>query len=90
MRSPVRWAIIAIVLLAGGAFAFSGLDWTGWVQSWIGSLFKAVSGGAIGWAVSRHICRLDLSQIEESKRMTAGLSQSILIAGFAVAVAVGV
>lgn len=90
LTGKTRWALILVACAVAGAAAWLLMDWSGYVQGWVGSTFRAASGGAIGWAVSRYVVRLDLSAIPAEQRPLAGLSQALLIAGFAVAVAVGV
>jgi hypothetical protein len=90
LQGKTRWAIVLALCFLAGCAAWLLMDWSGYVQGWVGSTFRAASGGAIGWAVSRYVVRLDLSAIPTEQRPLAGLSQALLIAGFAVAVAVGV
>lgn len=85
-----RWLAVVIACAVLAITAWTALDWSGYVQTWIGSLARAASGGALGWAVSRYVVGLDLSTIAEDRRPVAALSQAILIAAGAIAVAVGV
>lgn len=89
VRSSTRWALVAALVIAAIGYAAVGFDWSEYVFAWVGTVFKALCGGAIGWAVSRYVCRLDISSIRPSDRPVAALSQAILIAGFANAVAAG-
>jgi|GEM_PF-5722917 len=90
-RRLIRWGLVVMVCTAAGTLAVMLFDWVGYVQSWGGAMFKATSGGALGWMVSRHVCELDLSKAGEGKdRAVAGLSQAFLIGAFAIAVASGV
>lgn len=85
-----RFALILAACALSAAGAWLLLEWSGYVQGWIGSIFRAASGGALGWAVSRFAVGLDLSELPAAQRPLAGLSQALLVAGFAIAVAVGV
>lgn len=85
-----RWLAVVGLCAALALVAWVALDWAGYVQTWVGSLARAASGGALGWAVSRYVVGLDLSTIAEDRRPVAALSQAILIAAGAIAVAVGV
>ncbi len=90
LSSRHRFMILAFICTIGALIAVGGMDWDGYVKTWIGAAFRASSGGAIGWAISRYVVRLDLSAIAAPDRTIAALSQAILMAGFAIAVAVGV
>src|SRR5690606_14225384 len=89
MRTSTRWIPVVFIVVVSLVFAAAQLEWLDYAYGWVGNCFKALSGGAIGWAVSRYVCRLDLSQLPEAHRPLAGLSQAILIAGFANAIAGG-
>ena len=82
----VRWGIVGMLVLAGLALALIEGDMTGYITSWGGTVFKALSGGLLGWLISRYVVGLDLSSTPAENRPLAGLSQAILIAGFAIAV----
>lgn len=88
-KSSIKWAIIALLCLASMLYALNSMGYTDYVQSWIGTAFKAVSGGCIGWIISRHVLGLDISELPVEHRPMAGLSLAVLIAGFAVAIALG-
>ena len=90
LNRRTRWILIALLCLAGAAGAWLLLEWSGYVQGWVGALFRAASGGALGWLVSRWVLGLDLSEIPAERRPVSALSQALLIGCFAVAVAVGV
>ena len=85
----IRWGIVGMVVLAGLSLALIGGDMTGYLTSWAGTVFKALSGGLMGWLISRYVVGLDLSSTAAEQRPLAGLSQAILIAGFAIAAATG-
>lgn len=96
MRSSTRWILIGIVVAVGliGAInidhsaAFqAGMQY---VVGWGGAIFKALSGGAVGWFVARYVVLIDLSSLPQEQRPQAGLSLALLIAGFAIAVATGI
>jgi hypothetical protein len=87
MRTSTRWIPVVVVIFIALSYATAQLEWLDYAYSWVGNCFEALSGGAIGWAVSRYVCRLDLSQFPPEHRALPGLAQAILIAGFANAVA---
>jgi hypothetical protein len=89
-RRSTRWAILALLCLVGALGAWQGMGWVQYVQSWIGAMFRAASGGFLFWVLSRYVGGLDLSKIAEERRPLAGLSQAILVGCGAIAVAVGV
>lgn len=90
MRSRTSWVLVIAVSLVAILLSGSLLGWLGWAFSWIGTGFKAASGGALGWLVSRYVVKLDLSTIAEADaRTVAALSQALLIGLFALAVATG-
>lgn len=88
MKRKTRWIILVLACVIGALIAFTAMGWDGWVYNWIGKLFRAASGGALGWAVSRYVVGLDLSAIPADKRPLAGLSQALLIGFGALAAAV--
>jgi presenilin-like A22 family membrane protease len=88
-RSKIRWLILGIIVIAAMHQAVVSFEFYGYVQSWGGTAFKALSGGLIGWAVSRFVIGLDISELPDDQRPEAALSQSLLIAGFALALATG-
>jgi uncharacterized membrane protein YgaE (UPF0421/DUF939 family) len=87
--SKIRWAVVGVVVITGLTVAMLMGDLAGYLLSWAGTAFKALSGGLIGWAVSRYVVQLDLSEVTKEQRPLAALSQAILIAGFAFALATG-
>jgi hypothetical protein len=89
MRALGRWTLIAIPCVLVASLGFVAFGWFGWTASWFGTIFKAASGGALGWAISRYALKLNLSEIPPATRAAAAVSQAILIAGFAIAVAFG-
>ena len=90
LGSRHRALVVVILCFAAMVVVGVGLGWLGWLSSWIGTLFKAASGGALGYGVSRYVVKLDLSAVPADQRPVAAISQAILIAGFAVAIAFGV
>ena len=87
--SKIRWLILGLVVIAAMNYAMTGFGFTQYVQSWGGTLFKALNGGVIGWLISRYVIGLDISELPLELRPQAALSQAILIAGFALALATG-
>jgi hypothetical protein len=88
--SASRWLLLLPLCVFGALIAAFAFGWFGWVQSWIGALFKATSGAALGFTISRVCTKLDLSAIRDPFQKTeAAKSQALLIVGMAVAVAAG-
>lgn len=85
-----RWLAVLAVCAVAAVFGWWVLDWHGYIQTWGGAIFRAASGGALGWAVSRYVLGLNLSEIPVMQRPIAGVSQALLVTGGAIAVAVGV
>lgn len=85
-RTAVRLALVGIACAAGAALAWTGLDWSVWVQDWIGRLFRAGSGAVLGLAFSRYVLRLDLSALPEARRGLPGIAQALCVVGGMVAV----
>lgn len=88
-KTKIKWGLLGLLVLASMHQAMTGFEFYGYVQSWGGTLFKALNGGFIGWFVSRYVIGLDISELPLELRPQAALSQAILIAGFAVALATG-
>lgn len=88
MKRKTRWVFLMLACAVGALIAFTAMGWDGWVFNWIGKLFRAASGGGLGWAVSRYFAGLDLSAIPADQRPLAGLSQALLIGFGALAAAV--
>jgi hypothetical protein len=86
----VRWSVVTAICVAAALFGYFQLEWQGYIQTWGGALFRAASGGALGWVVSRYVLGLDLSEIPAMLRPTAAVSQAFLVGAGAIAVAVGV
>jgi len=84
-----RWGIVGMAIVASVVLALSVGDLEGYLMSWGGTVFKALSGGLIGWLVSRYVVGLDLSSTPAEARPLAGLSQAFLIGSFALALATG-
>lgn len=62
----------------------------GYVISWLGRIFKVVSGGLFGFWFSRHVCRLNVSDYEPVEgRAMAALSQAFIVGMFALGVCLG-
>ena len=85
----LRWALLGLIVIAAIQYAMVGFEFHGYVQSWGGTLFKALNGGVIGWLISRYVIGLDISTLEAGDRPVAALSQAILIGSFAMALAQG-
>lgn len=64
---------------------------TGFVLSWLGTIFKTMSGAVLGFWFCRRVLRIDLSTIPEgTPRSLAGLCIGIVVAAFVIGVAQGV
>lgn len=85
-QRKVLWSIVALICVIAAGLSINVWDESGYAFDWGGRLFKALSGGAMGWLVSRYVLALDLSAIDDELRPLAGLSQAILIGCFAIAV----
>lgn len=83
----LMWVVISIICLVAMAYQVVVWDESGYAFNWGGKMFKALSGGALGYLLSRFVLGLDLSTIDVEQRPLAALSQAILIVGFAIAVA---
>jgi hypothetical protein len=88
-RRKIRWGAVGLLCMFMMMLALNRWDMVSYVQSWIGTSFKALSGGFIGWMVSRYVVELKLSEISEEHRPLAALSQAIVIGAFALALATG-
>ena len=86
----IRWSTPAAIFVVAMLVAVFVFGWTNYVLTWVGVMFKAVSGAFVGFLISRTVFKLDLSKIPEDLRPQAALSQAILVAGFAIAVSMGV
>jgi hypothetical protein len=99
-----RWLLLLPLLLIGAVVAWVAFGWGGWVQSWVGAIFKAASGALLGYYISSRLTKLDLSAIVVNRfdfpeqrdeyrttlvRGVAGIAQAILIVGLAIAVSAG-
>ena len=85
----IRWAVVVIAVALAVMFALTQGNFTGYITSWGGTVFKALSGGFVGWIISRYVVGLDLSAIPIEQRPLAGLSQALLIGAYALALATG-
>jgi hypothetical protein len=85
----LRWAGVGFACFAMATWAVLSGDMTMYATNWLTTSFKALSGGLLGWLVSRYVIQLDLSKIPVDQRPLAALSQAILIGLFALAVATG-
>jgi hypothetical protein len=84
-----RWGVIGMIVVTGIFLSLSVGDLEGYLMSWGATAFKALSGGLIGWFVSRYVVGLDLSAMDLEYRPMAGISQALLIGFYALALATG-
>lgn len=90
LSSRHRFALLLLACLLAGLYALQGMGLVEYVHTWVGSVFRAASGVGAGWLIGRYVLRIDLSHMEAAQRPLAGLSVAILMAGMAIAVAIGV
>ena len=88
LNTANRWNVVgaAAILMLSLVLALVP-DYRIAVEGVISKLVKAAIGGYFGYLVSRYVVRLNLSEIAYDQRPVAAISQSILIVGFALAVA---
>ena len=88
VRRASRWLAIIVLIVSSIIILWGGFGWESYSQVWLGKMFRATSGAAIGWLVSHFIIGLDLSEIPEGpERIEAAKSQAMIIGAFALAVA---
>lgn len=88
LRTTNRWNLVGAFAVAALVLAYVLIpDYRLFVEGVVSKLVKAAIGGYFGYLVSRYVTRLDLSDVVDERRPLAGVSQAILIVGFAVAVA---
>jgi hypothetical protein len=63
LNSRQRWALIALLCASSAAVAWLLMDWSGYVQSWVGAVARTASGMALTWAMARYALKIDLSVI---------------------------
>lgn len=62
----------------------------GFVFTWVGTVFKAISGALVAFFFCRYVLKLDLSTIADPiPRALAGLGQALVIAAFVLGVTKG-
>lgn len=88
-RSWIKWLVLSLIVVASLHVALTEFGWFDYVQNWGAVAFKVLSGGAMGWFISRYIIGLDLSKLDATDRPVAALSQAIIIGTFALAMATG-
>jgi len=88
-HSWIKWLVLSLVVLAALYYAIIQMGLVSYVQNWGAVAFKAMSGGALGWFLSRYIIGLDISELPAADRPVAALSQAILVGTFALAMSTG-
>jgi len=64
---------------------------TGFVLTWLGTIFKTMSGAVLGFWFCRKVLRVNLSEVPEGQaRAIASLTVAIVVAAFVIGVAQGV
>jgi hypothetical protein len=92
------WVVIILIAVLcalflpiwpNGAGGFTHM--TGYVVSWGGAVFKAMSGGVIGFWFVRHVLKVNISEIPDwTSKALAGLGAAIVIAAFIIGVCISV
>jgi hypothetical protein len=93
----VPWLLLVIVVMLVAVFLPIFPDGTGghttltgFVLTWLGTIFKAISAAIVAHYFNRWVLKLDLSQIPEwHDRALAGLGQALIIAAFVLGVTRG-
>lgn len=89
-NSRLRFLLIALIVVIAALYAWFHMDWTGYVQSWGGAMFRATSGAILGWVICRFVLRLHISELPTpEERAVAGIAQALLIGLLAIAVGTG-
>lgn len=90
LRSRHRWAILFVVAAVMLAVAYYGMGMVGYVESFIGSVFKMAAAAYLAFAMCRYIDKVDLSAIEDpSMRAEVGKSRAMIIAAAMLGAAIG-
>lgn len=87
LAARYRWLLVGVVCLAAFSWLLRIVGWDAEAGNWLVQVFRAGSGAAIGWGLSRYVCKLDVSALPAEDRSTAALAQAVLIAGGMIAVA---
>jgi hypothetical protein len=89
-RSRTRWIILSAAVFLFMVLSLVVLNKDNWVETWLGAMFRAASGLALGWAVTRYLDILDLSAIDVEHRPIVAISRAIIMSGCAIATSIGV
>lgn len=90
MRTSHKMMFGLVFVALAAMFAWGGLGWTSWVQSWVGVMFKTFGGAAAAYIVVRYVFSVDLSKIEDPLvRAVAGSGVLIFCAVIGHAIATG-
>lgn len=90
MRTSHKMYFYLAFCALGAMFAWGGLEWQSWVQTWIGVTFKTLWGASLGYLILRFGFGLDLSKEPDAMvRAVKGLSMLIFCSAFALAIATG-
>ena len=91
MSIRMKKAIALLVLcLLMGAMAWYVMNWSGWVQGWVGTHFKLITGALMGWAFDRYFLCNDLDELPAEARPLAALQRALVCGLFALGAATGV
>lgn len=90
MRTSHKMMFGLVICALAAMWAWGGLNWQAWVQSWIGVTFKAVWGGSLAYLAVRFGFGLDLSKTPDPLvRAVQGLGLLIFCGIIAHAIATG-
>lgn len=65
MRTTHKMTFGLVFVALAALWAWGGLGWQSWVQSWIGAMFKTYGGAASAYLLVRYGFNVDLSKIQD-------------------------
>ena len=89
-RRAARLVVLALACLLAAALAYfgaAGEGWGHWVESWVGRLFRALSGAVLGFWLSRLLGGIRFSEIPGDQRGQNAIAQAVWAGALAIAVA---
>lgn len=81
---PLRTSPWVAAAILAGLFGMFVLGFGEYVLNTGGSLFQAIVMGVVGFHFDRHVCRRNISALEDADRRSAAMCQAIVIAAFIV------